>query len=258
MTTDDHHTGTPDPTRSLALLWRTGEHSERRGRKHGLSVERIVRTAIELADSEGVAALSMRRVAERLGVGTMSLYTYVPGKSELLDVMIDTVHGELGRHHEAPGGWRARLELIARDNWALCHRHPWLLRVLTNRVPLGPNISLNYEYQLRAIEGIGLNDLEMDSVITLVTDYVHGAARNSLDTARTRRDSGITDEQWWHAQAPFLEKIMDPARFPVAGRVGTAVGEAYRTSYDPDRAFEFGLARVLDGVAVFIERRGGV
>lgn len=93
MTTDD---GPTDPTRSLALLWRTSERTGRRG-KHDLSVGRIVHAAIELADAEGVAALSMRRVAERLGVGTMSLYTYVPGKRELLDVMVDTVHGELAR-----------------------------------------------------------------------------------------------------------------------------------------------------------------
>ncbi|TDQ46329.1 TetR/AcrR family transcriptional regulator [Actinorugispora endophytica] len=252
--TTEHTSGTSDPARSLALLWRGGERAGRRG-KHDLSVDRVVRAAIELADTEGVAALSMRKVAERLGVGTMSLYTYVPGKSELVDVMVDTVHGELGRHHEAPGGWRARLELIARDNWALCHRHPWLLQVLTSRPPLGPNISLDYEYQLRAIDGIGLSDLEMDSVTTLVTGYVHGAARGSVDAARDQRDSGLTDEQWWDTQAPFLRKVMEPGRFPVSSRVGAAAGEAYNAASDPDQAFEFGLARVLDGLQVFIDRK---
>src|SRR5690606_20875133 len=112
------YSGKGDPARSLALLWRTSERVSRKG-KPDLSVDRIVRAAIEVADTEGLQARSMRRVAERLGVGTMSLYTYVPGNPELLDVMLDTVYGETARPEDVPGGWRARLELIARENWAL-------------------------------------------------------------------------------------------------------------------------------------------
>lgn len=96
------HSGKGDPARSLALLWRTSERTSRKG-KPDLSVDRIVRAGIEIADAEGLAALSMRRVAERLGVGTMSLYTYVPGKAELLDVMLDTVYGETARPQDVAG-----------------------------------------------------------------------------------------------------------------------------------------------------------
>src|SRR6266540_1253229 len=109
------YSGSGDPARSIALLWRTRERPTRGGRS-GLSVERIVRAAIEIADAEGLAALSMRRVAERLGAGTMSLYTHVPGKAELLDVMLDTVYGERAMPEDVPGGWRGRLKLIARQN----------------------------------------------------------------------------------------------------------------------------------------------
>src|SRR6266536_4823913 len=101
--------GSGDPARSLALLWRTSERASRKG-KPDLSVEVIVRTAIELADTAGLTALSMRRVAERLGVGTMSLYTYVPGKAELLDVMLDVVYAETTEPTDPT--WRARLEHI--------------------------------------------------------------------------------------------------------------------------------------------------
>ncbi|SCG67763.1 TetR/AcrR family transcriptional regulator [Micromonospora halophytica] len=250
------YSGTGDPARSLALLWRTREKTSRKG--GDLSVERIVRAAIEVADTEGLAALSMRRVAERLAVGTMSLYTHVPGKGELLDVMLDTVYGETTRPPDVGGGWRGRLEQIARENWALYLRHPWLLQVATTRPPLGPNVTAKYEYELRAVEGVGLTDLEMDAVITLVDGYVHGAVRGAVEAAQAAQRTGMTDEQWWRAHAPYLEKVMDPQRFPTAARVGSAAGQEYQGPSDPARAFEFGLARILDGVAVLIgERQGG-
>ncbi|MFI9588749.1 TetR/AcrR family transcriptional regulator [Nonomuraea sp. NPDC052265] len=246
--------GKGDPARSLALLWRTSERASRKGRPE-LSVERIVRAAIDVADAEGLAALSMRRVAEKLGVGTMSLYTYVPGKPELLDVMLDTVYGETARPEDVPGGWRARLELIARENFALYLRHPWLLQVAASRPVLGPNVTAKYDYELRAVDGIGLTDLEMDSVITLVTGFVHGTARGAVEAAQAESRTGMTDLQWWAAHAPFLSRISDPAMFPTASRVGQAAGEALQAAYSPEHAFEFGLQRVLDGVQVLVNSR---
>ncbi|MBB5777990.1 TetR/AcrR family transcriptional regulator [Nonomuraea jabiensis] len=248
------YSGKGDPARSLALLWRTSERASRKG-KPELSVGRIVRAAIEVADAEGLQALSMRRVAERLGVGTMSLYTYVPGKPELFDVMLDTVYGETARPEDVPGGWRGRLEQIARENWALYLRHPWMLQVAASRPVLGPNVTAKYDYELRAVDGIGLTDLEMDSVITLVTGFVHGAARGAVEAAQAESLTGMTDEQWWAAHAPFLSRITDVARYPTAARVGQAAGEALNAAYSPEHAFEFGLQRVLDGIEALISRR---
>lgn len=102
-----------DPARSLALLW--GSHNKP-GRS-GLTVRSIVLAAIELANAEGLDAVSMRQVAERLGVGTMSLYTHVPGKGELVDLMVDTAYGDLYTDVDAPsrqpGGWRGALSFVA-------------------------------------------------------------------------------------------------------------------------------------------------
>ncbi|TDD20034.1 TetR/AcrR family transcriptional regulator [Nonomuraea diastatica] len=246
--------GKGDPARSLALLWRTSERASRKG-KPELSVDRIARAAIEVADAEGLQALSMRRVAERLGVGTMSLYTYVPGKPELLDVMLDTVYGETARPEDVPGGWRSRLEQIARANWALYLRHPWLLQVATSRPVLGPNVTAKYEYELRAIDGIGLTDLEMDSVITLITGFVHGAARGAVEAAQAETRTGMTDEQWWAAHSPFFGRIADVDRYPTATRVGQAVGEELNAAYNPEHAFAFGLQRVLDGIEALVAGR---
>ena len=240
-----------DPARTLAVLWRTGDRTARKD----LGVDRIVTAAVALADTEGLAALSMRRVAERLGVGTMSLYTHVPGKAELLDAMVDAVQAETPRPDDVPGGWRERLTRIARDNFDLHLRHPWLLEVATHRAVLGPHVAAKYDYELRAVDGIGLTDPEMDSVLTLVLGHVRAAARVTVDADLTRRRTGLTDEQWWQAAAPFLAKVLDPRRFPTAARVGAAAGEAHGAAYDGEHALTFGLDRILDGVEALVRSR---
>lgn len=247
------YSGGGDPARSMALLWRTTERTSRKG-KPDLSVDRIARVAIEVADAEGLGALSMRRVAERLGVGTMSLYTYVPGKAELIDVMLDTVQAETARPDDVPGGWRGRVERIARENLALNRRHPWLLQVSTVRPGLGPNMIAKYDYELAALDGIGLTDVEMDATLMLLLGHVQVAARGLVDAAQVESSSGITDEQWWAANAPLLSRVMDPRRYPTAVRVGAAAGEAYGAG-DPEHVFTFGLARILDGIEKLVTDR---
>lgn len=249
------YAGRGDPARTIALLWGTRERGGR-GPKPGLTVDQIVAAAIAIADAEGLAALSMRRVADRLGVSPMALYTYVPGKAELIDVMLDAVFGETAKPEGVAGGWRVKLEQVARENWALYRRHPWLLQVAaTGRPPLGPNAIAKYDYELRAVEGIGLTDVEMDSVVSLVLGYVEGAARRSVEMSQAEQRTGISDEQWWRAVAPLLEAVFDPERYPTAARVGAAAGAAYGAAYDPDHAFEFGLQRVLDGIAALVDAR---
>jgi hypothetical protein len=179
----------------------------------------------------------------------------VPGKGELIDVMLDTVIGEVDLPDDVPRGWRARLESIARANWALYHRHPWILQLATGRPPLGPNVIAKYDYELRAVDGIGLDDVEMDSVITLVLGHAEGAARRALEASQAEQQTGVSDEQWWGASAPILSRVFDASRYPTAARVGAAAGEAYGAAYDAEHAFEFGLQRVLDGIAVFIQAR---
>lgn len=250
MTTE--YSGAGDPRRSLELLWGVRE-PPKRGPKPRLTAEKIVRTAIELADADGLEALSMRRIAVELGVAPMSIYTYVPGKAELIDVMVDRAFGELTpADHDT---WRARLDHIARDNWALFHRHPWLLRVTLARPPMGPNTIAKYENELRAVEGVGLTDLEMDSVVALVTGFAESAARASVNAAEAERRSGISDLEWWEAVAPLLNRFVNEDDYPIGTRVGTAAGMEYSGPAAPERAFEFGLARVLDGIEVLIGSR---
>ena len=246
--------GAADPVRTLALLWGP---QDRPGRS-GLTVRAIVEAAIALADGSGIDAVSMRGVADRLGVGTMSLYTHVPGKPALVDLMIDTVNGELYADLDEPANqrdWRMGLRFIARRNWDLFARHPWLLQIPQGRPALGPNVNRKYEAELRPLDGIGLSDGEIDGVLTMVLVHVQGLARWNAALAADREGSGEDDEQWWTAIEPALAAVMDPSAFPVAGRVGRAVGEQLNSAGDPAASLDFGLARILDGVGHLVDSR---
>ncbi len=212
----------------------------KRGPKQRLDIDQIVEAAIALADAEGLAALSMRKVAERLGVGTMSLYTYVPGQARAARPD-DRRRVEPSAAASAAHPWRARLERIARENWDRYHRHPWLLEVTPLRPVLGPNTIARYDHELAAIDGIGLTDIEMDSVLSCSTRTSEYTARRALEAAQAEQRTGLTDEQWWAARAPVLERVIEPDHYPIATRVGTAAGEAHNAAYAPEHAFVFGL-----------------
>jgi AcrR family transcriptional regulator len=261
-------TGAGDPARTLALLWRrpadgTGTEQgtgPRRGPKRGLSVDEVIRAAIALADAEGLDALTMRRLAQELGAAPMTLYTYVPTKAELLDLMLDSLYEELvSGLPEAPAappapGWRARVEAIALSNRALFQRHPWAASVSTVRPPLGPGQMAKYERELRAFDGLGLDDVELDDALTFLLGFVRASALADAETAAAARESRMSDAQWWEANAPLLSRVLDSAAFPTAARVGSAAGAAHGASFNPEHAFHFGLERVLDGLEALVAR----
>ena len=247
--------GRGEPARVLALLWGIDEPGPRRGRRPALSLDEIVGGAIALADRDGLEAVTMRRLADAVGAGAMALYTYVPGKAELLDLMLDRVYAELPGD-PWPDAWRERVAVLARENRALYDAHPWAAAVATGRPPLGPGVMGKYERELTAFERLGLDDVEIDAALTFVLDFVRSAAL-AADAARTtRRDTGMTDAQWWEANAPLLERALDPAAYPTAARVGSAAGAAHGGAYSPGHAWEFGLERVLDGLAALIDAEG--
>jgi AcrR family transcriptional regulator len=240
---------TGDPARSMALLWRTPPGSDRRpGPKPSLDVDRIVSAAVQLADAEGLAAVSMRRVAGDLGVATMNLYSHVPGKGELVDLMLDAVLGELYADEAVvtAGSWRARLETVARANWAAFRRHPWALHLATGRPPLGPHLLRKYELELRAVDGLGLSEVQMDLLVSLLNGFVRGTMSDGHGRATTEQGAGMTEGRWWTAMAPHAE------RFPTVARVGPVAGNDLQGASAPERSFEFGLERLLDGVGVLI------
>ncbi|MFB9904894.1 TetR/AcrR family transcriptional regulator C-terminal domain-containing protein [Allokutzneria oryzae] len=239
------YSGLGDPHRSIALLWGTAEPPSR-GPKQRLTVDRVVATAIEVADADGLDGLSMRKVAERLGVGTMSLYTYVPAKAELVDLMLDRATAEVRRPEEGMG-WRERLELFAREHWRLYHRHPWMLQVTGHRPVLGPNELRAYDDALGALAHAGLDERDMVAFVDLVEGYVRGKARHSVDSAQAEKRTGISDDQWWSSRQFFWEKHFTRADYPNLTRVLDT--DAFS---EQGGSFEFGLARTLDGIEGFL------
>lgn len=240
--------------RTLKLLWRTpGEARTTRGPRQRTTVDQVVAAAIEIADADGLGAVTIRAVATRLGIATMATYTYVPGKAELLDLMLDTVYRRMSRHDLTGMPWRARVSTIAAENRELLETHPWVAQLATTRPPLGPGMVAKYEHELRAFDGLGLSDLDMDSALTYVLGFVTSAARIAIDTHAARAESGITDHAWWEQAGPVLATVLDADEFPLATRVGAAAGQAHGGAYNAAHAYEFGLARVLDGLAPVIE-----
>ncbi|MGW4352093.1 TetR/AcrR family transcriptional regulator C-terminal domain-containing protein [Nocardia sp. NPDC004582] len=244
-----------DPVRTLELLWREpGSGGSARGPKQRTTVDAVVAAAIGIADAQGLAALTMRSVAAALGITPMSTYTYVPGKSELLDLMLDTVYQGMDRHDVNGMGWRERVSTIAAENRAMLAAHPWVAYLPTTRPPLGPGVAAKYDHELRAFDGLGLTDLDMDAALTYVLGFVTSTAQLAIDAAGAAAESGQSDQDWWERAAPLLARVFDTERYPLAARVGEAAGQAHDSAYSADHAYEFGLARVLDGLAALIEK----
>jgi AcrR family transcriptional regulator len=251
--TSPARTGAGDPARTLRLLWRDPAAIPRHGPRQGLTVDQVVVAAIGLADAEGLDAVTMRRVATSLSVVPMTLYTYVPGKAELLDLMLDAAYQQMPRTDTRGQPWRQRVAAIAAENRALFEAHPWAAAVTTARPPLGPGLIAKYDHELAAFDGLGLDEVQMDAALTHVLAFVQAWARATDDAQATRRDTAMDEEQWWAASETLLRQVLDPSAYPLAVRVGTAAGTAHGAAYNPRHAYEFGLRLILDGFAALID-----
>jgi AcrR family transcriptional regulator len=247
---DKAFTGAGDPRRSIELLWGR-EQPGRRGPKQRLTTEAVVAAAIAIADADGLSALSMRRVAEAVGVSPMSLYTYVPSKSELVDLMFDRALGGAADPGDEVAGWRARLSFIAHERWKLVERHPWFLDLALHRPPLGPNVLRKAEAALRALDGMGLEPAEMQLAAETLQNYITGALQAARDAAEVERRTGITDEQWIAMLEPMLQPHLDPETFPAMSRMSERRAKK-RSLSERAEGFEFGLERVLDGLEAYL------
>lgn len=233
-------------------------HGDPHGREdpaRDLTRDRVVRTAVEIADAEGLSALSMRGVAGRLGVATMSLYRHVGSKDDLVELMIDQVLGEFPLPAEPPPGWRARLEVAARVQWAAYRRHPWLTRITSLTRPLpSPSLLKHAEWALAAVDGHGLDPESMMHVHILLYSYVEGIAANFELEAQAQAATGLTEDEWMRAQDARLTAVATSGAYPTFVDVIRRMGGDF--DFDLDRLFEFGLRPLLDGLAGIIEAAG--
>lgn len=254
--------GQGDARRSMELLWapRVGAPRTGPGPKPGLSVEAIVATAIEIADADGMAALSMRAVGERLGRTAMALYTYVPGKTELVDLMYDRVLGELPAGYDVSDGWRPAAVALARALWDFHLAHPWLLQVSPARPVLGPGEFHVQETLLRVLLETGLPVFRVRWVVSALYNVVRGTVQPAAESRQAARETGLSEEDWWHRRAALLGELVPDlaARFPSVARLGEDPAPPDPESEEPylERearlSFEAGLELLLDGVEAAI------
>jgi AcrR family transcriptional regulator len=212
----------------------------------GATAERIVETAVAVADAEGLAAVTMRRVASEIGVATMSLYRHVADKDALVMQMMDAVLGEWEVPDVPPNGWRERLEVAGHQTWGMFRRHPWLAPAMSITRPQAvPNALPLAEWVLAALDTRGLDMGTTFTAYITLFNYVRGTAFNIEMEAEAQAQTGIDNEEWMDHQAPVLTALLKSGQFPTFSRLT-------QVDYDfsLDHLFEFGLQRLLDGLAM--------
>ncbi|GAB3608667.1 TetR/AcrR family transcriptional regulator [Humibacter ginsengiterrae] len=232
---------------AVALSWGVAERPQR-GPKRELSIERIVDAAIEIADAEGLGAVSMARVASALGFTTMSLYRYVTSKDDLLLLMQDAV-ADIELPEPPEDDWRAGLRQWTYANLEAFTRHPWYSRIPVSGTPMTPNVMRLIDTALRALRSAPLGDEEKMACVLLLASYVRGVGDVQSDIAT----SGATPEEV--SGAPFaaaLAQLVTPDRFPDLAPL--IAGGAYTNTEFDD--FAFGIERMLDGIQHYIEQGG--
>jgi AcrR family transcriptional regulator len=244
------YAGQGDPQRTMALLWRASTADPARttrGPKPALTVDAIVDAAIAVADESGLDGWSMRAVGERLGRTAMSLYTYVPTKRELIDLMYDQAHAKLATRVNPSGGWRAEIEGWAHDLLACYLRHPWLLQVSHARPVLGPHEQAVLESILRILDGVP--PATVRAIVSSLFSLVRGSAQSITETRSAATTTGTSDQEWWTLRGDLMRQLVPDfaERFPQSARL--AGQPPPRDWEDLARdAFTGGLAILLDGV----------
>lgn len=234
---------------AVAAAWGVRDRTRRKGPKPALTLSRIVRAAIRVADAEGLEAISMARVAAEAGTAPMSLYRHVSGKEQLLELMGDAAWGT---PPPAPGeSWR---EGLSRWAWAMrraATRHPWAARLPITSLPVLPNQVAWFENALTCMRDTGLSEARKASVILLLSGYVRNLAATEMDVAAAMRDSGLAPDAWVARYGTMLRELTDAERFPALAAFLDA--GVFDIADGPDDEFVFGLERILDGVAALIE-----
>lgn len=212
-------------------------------RRRAPGVDQYVAAALAVADAEGMAAVSMRRVASDLGSGTATLYRYITNRDELVDLMVDAVQGE-DPLPELAGDWRAGLAAVAHATRATLLRHPWLAGELTGRPSFGPNWLRRSESAMRAAVALTPDMTLATQALGTLHAYVLGSVATQQAALRAEQRTGLTEEQWQRSVGPYITEVLAAGEHPMIAR---RVLEA--EEIDPDAEFTFGLECVLDGLA---------
>ncbi|MFD7547950.1 TetR/AcrR family transcriptional regulator C-terminal domain-containing protein [Streptomyces sp. NPDC059816] len=242
------------------VLWLRPQRA-RRQPQVALSQDEIARVALAIADAEGTDALTMRRIAQDLGCGTMSLYRHVRTKDEVFDLIVDTALGEVEQPAAPSGDWLADLRQLAVAKRTVLLAHPWLARLVAGRPLVGPRALASTEFALRVVADLGLSMDDRVRVINTLHSFVNGFVQTEWEERTWRRPadeategsdaidgSGDPAADWRARTLPYLRHVLDSGRYPYFSAM---VDEA--TSHpDPEADFAWQLQRVLDGLATVV------
>jgi len=237
-----------DLPRGVALAWGVSADPQR-GPKREMSVEKIVDAAIEIADADGLGAVSMAAVATRLGYTPMSLYRYVSAKDDLMLLMQETATGLPPADVREVEGWRERLGVIFRAMVDIYLRHSWMIDVPITGSPTTPNSSAWMDVMLEAVEGTPLSDEERIAVALLLTGQARWYGTVLAGYAATARTTGLNPEQISAREAALYDGLISADEFPALRRAIDA--GVFLSPADP---FMFGFERILDGLEAYIGR----
>jgi AcrR family transcriptional regulator len=230
-------------------IWARPRREQRGRASQPRTREEIVQAALAVADDEGFEAVSMRNVAARLGVGTMTLYSYVSSKEDLLDLMFDEVMSELLLPEPLPEDWRGALTAISqrtRDVWL---RHPWMASSIGERSSFGPNSMRHVEQSLAAVSGLGLEGPDAFVVLAAVDDYTLGHTMRQVGMQAGLRREGIDADEWREAMEPYWREMIATGEFPRLAKMADTEWEFLN-----EERFARGLQWILDGIAASYER----
>lgn len=226
-------------------LWLRPEHPAR-GPRLRFSRAEMTQAAIAIADAEGLAALSMRRLAAGLGAGPMSPYSYITGKDELIELMVDAVTAEFLRPEgTAPGDWRAEVRALADRMRSAMHRHAWLAELGLRRQAASPNRIRLFEQVLEVLDALGMSMDEMLTTMSMIFVHVHGFVQIELADQEAQRRTGLDLTEWMRRQVPYIESVISSGDHPMFTRMTV---EAGRTLTGFDERWEYGLERLLDSI----------
>ncbi|MCX5199804.1 TetR/AcrR family transcriptional regulator [Streptomyces sp. NBC_00249] len=235
---------------AVRLLWGPPV-TPARGPRRGLTLAGIAGAGVQIADAEGLGAVSMQRVAGELGVTKMALYRYVPGKAELVSLMAEAAMPDPAAGLDAAlagagGGWRPRLGVWARELLAGFRAHPWLLEATVGARVMGPREVGWLERAVAALEGCGLGGAEQMDVAALIAGHVRGIAEQERATGG---GAGGPEAEF----GAVLGEVMRThgADYPALGAALASVA----AHGGQDQALDFGLERILDGIGLLVARR---
>ncbi|RSN09900.1 TetR family transcriptional regulator [Streptomyces sp. WAC 05977] len=232
---------------TLMRLWRQAERPTR-GRPSVLDIDSVVAAAVDLADREGVANVTLASVAKDLGVTKMSLYRHIGSKAELLELMADFAIGDPPPVEQA-GDWRAELTTLAEANRDVLMKHPWLVELPLTGPPAGPHAVAWMDAILRTLRDTGLDWGTKGGILVLIGGYVRLACAQAIQLAEGRKGSELSQAQAERAYGKGLAELIDPERFPdAAGFLTSGLGDS-----EQDSDFDFGLGVVLDGIAALVD-----